>query len=75
MFTVDRDAFIAWTHGILLERNAQEHIIVEDDIAHEKAESILARGEKVYLLSGNKVVSYLQLADEGFQEFEHKETN
>lgn len=75
MFVVDRESFIAWTHGILLERDARGQVVVGDNISHERALEILNGGGKVYLSTNNEVISYIRLTEDGYQEFTFEEIN
>jgi hypothetical protein len=75
MFVIDRNSFIVWTQGILLTRNASGHVVVGDNVVHEQTMEILESGEKVYLSVNNKVVSYIRLAEDGYQEFIFEEIN
>lgn len=75
MFVVDRESFIAWTQGILLERNARGQVVVGDNIANEQAMEILESGGKVYLSVNNEVISYIFLTKDGYREFEFEEIN
>jgi hypothetical protein len=60
MFTVDRSGFIAWNGGILLKREDNNFIVVNDRECQE-ADSALERGELVGLREKGEIVSYMKL--------------
>jgi len=68
-FNVDRDQFIAWTQGILFERNAKGEIFAVNELQCQEAENILHEGGEVYLRVGDELVSKIKLTDDlGFVE-------
>lgn len=61
---VDRESFIAWTQGVLLERDADGTMVVGDDIRNEQAEYALEKGETIGLTVGGKLVSTMSYDSE-----------
>lgn len=62
---VDRQSYIAWCAGWLLDRDQYGHVIVGDNTDHVAADAAIARGETVYLAVHGKVVSELATAQDG----------
>ena len=67
-YIVNRKAFIAWSQGILLDRDASGQCVVGDNIAHEQAEAAMDRGEEITLTVGGYAVSTMRLTDAGYVE-------
>lgn len=70
MLVVNRQDFIAWTEGILLERDAEGVCRVGDREIHEKAKQALDRGETIALAEQGNIVSCMQLIEDEYVEFE-----
>ncbi len=70
MVVVNRRDFIAWTEGILLERDAMGTCRIGDREIHEKAKQALDRGETIALTEQGNIVSYMQLVVDEYLEFE-----
>jgi hypothetical protein len=66
--TVNRNSFIAWTQGILLDRDSKGSVLVGDDIKNELAEKALKEGKPIWLTDGGKIISQMKLDINGFQE-------
>lgn len=66
--TVERDQFIAWTEGILLDRNEEGEVLIVNELACSRAEKAMEQGETVYLTQDGKIVTKMHLAPEGFIE-------
>lgn len=60
-FTVDREQFIAWTEGILLDRNEKGEVLLVNEKNCKEADDRLNNGEEVYLTVGNEIVSKMYL--------------
>lgn len=68
MLTVDINQFEMWMEGTLLYRDTQKMVAV-NEIACEEAENALLRGEKVYLMRGNRLTgTYIVLENDAFVE-------
>lgn len=76
MFVVDRDSFISWTQGILLDRDNSGKCVIGDNIAHEEAQERLDKGEIVGLSVKGVIKTTIQLVDEAYREkmFQHNES-
>jgi hypothetical protein len=70
MITVDRDSFIAFTRGVLLDRDRECRVLVGDDMRNQLAVAALERGETVRLKSGDRVVSEVREINGVFTEYE-----
>jgi hypothetical protein len=70
MLVVDRDDFIAWTRGILLERSREGACLVGDKKIHQQAKEALDDGETVGLTRAGRIVTHLRLVGDRYQELE-----
>jgi hypothetical protein len=70
MLVVDRDSFMAWMQGILLERDAEGYVLVGDSVDNERAEDALEKGETIGLTVDGRLVSTLRDAGEEIVEEE-----
>lgn len=61
MLIVDRESFIAWTEGVLLDRDENGKVIVGDDIKNVRAEAVLEKGKIIGLTVAGKLVSTMSL--------------
>jgi len=68
MITVNRNNFIAWTQGLLLDRAGDKILSIGDDVAHEHAAAALDNGETIALTIRGEVVSTMRLEDNGYTE-------
>lgn len=68
MIIVDRNSFIAWTEGILMERAGDKILKIGDNIKHEEAEEALNQGEKIGLTVKGELISTMSLTEHGFSE-------
>lgn len=58
MQTVDREEFMNWTQGILLNRDKHKKVIV-NELDCKLAEEALKNGETIYLTKNGKIVSIM----------------
>jgi len=58
---IDRDAFVAWSLGILLERYPSGHIVIGDRAEHSEAQRLMDSGEVIGLLVGGELFSTMAL--------------
>lgn len=72
MLIVDRDSFIAWTEGTLLERRIDGTFVVGDDETNERAEKALEAGETIGLTIGGRLESTMAF-DEAQGDYVEKE--
>lgn len=68
MFVVDRDSFISWVQGIMLDRDSSGNMIIGDDIRNEEAHERLLKGEDIYLSDCGEIVSKIRNTGEEFLE-------
>ena len=64
MHTVDRYSLMAWTEGILFDRDIMGHCSIGDGIDGEHIEDLLEAGETVFLTSNAEIVSAIYLNKE-----------
>lgn len=64
---LDRDSFIAWTQGVLLDFKHGVGV-VGDNINHERAEQVLREGGQVFLTINGEPVSELVETEEAYEE-------
>lgn len=69
MIVVDRDDFIAWSQGILLDRKSDGSTTVGDRSIHEKAKDAMDKGEIIALTMAGRIVSYMKVEEESYEEF------
>ena len=67
MIHVDRDEFIGWTEGVILERVGLD-VFVPDEAACEAAHRALARGETVILMRNREPYSRIMSDGEVYVE-------
>ncbi len=63
MFIVDRNQFIGWTQGILLERNPDGSCFAVNEIMCEKAQKRLEQGEEVGFTIDGELTSKIKMLD------------
>lgn len=69
MLIIDRKNFIAWTEGILLDRDEHGRVcVVGDNEIHERAVAAMDAGETIGLTVGGKIVTSMRLTDGGYEE-------
>lgn len=61
MLIIDRESFIAWTEGVLLDRDENKKVLVGDDTKNVRAEAALQKGKIVGLTVAGKLVSMMSL--------------
>ena len=67
MQTVDRNVFIVWTEGFLLDfKNGKGVVVPEADCL--AAQEALDRGEKIGLTRKGKIVTYMVATSDGYYE-------
>ena len=66
---VERDQFIAWSEGVLLDLNLLGAVVVNEALA-EAAQAALERGEVVGLTKDGRLVSTMRLHKDAFIEEE-----
>lgn len=64
MIIVDRDSFIAWTQGILLDRKADGTFVCGDNELNKEAEEALKNGKTIGLTVEGRIVSTMSLDEE-----------
>ena len=67
IFIVDRQQFIMWTQGVLLKREGDE-VIAVDEIACGKAQEYLDSGGKIFLTVDGEVVTAVEKTKAGYVE-------
>lgn len=70
MLVVDRDDFMAWSRGILLERSKEGACLVGDKKIHQRAKEALDEGETVGLTMAGRIVTHMRLVNGRYQEIE-----
>lgn len=60
---VDREQFIAWSEGVLLDITPDHHLVV-DEQACIKADEALQRGETIFTVVDQRLFSTLTLNEE-----------
>jgi hypothetical protein len=65
---VDREMFIRFSEGILLDRDAKGNVLIVDEALCNKALDALERGEKVFLRVGDELISEMTIKDECYTE-------
>lgn len=67
MIIVDRNSFIAYSEGILMDFHEGKGV-VGDSLKNEEAEAAMERGETIGLMVGGELVTTMKLEDGGFVE-------
>ena len=65
---VNRNSFIDWTKGILLDRDAYGICVVYDDNKNQEAMNLLDAGEVIGFEVKGELVSIMKLENNGFVE-------
>ena len=68
MLIVDREKFMLWSQGILLE-NKRGRCIVADNADHDEAEKRMNDGETIGLAHKGVIVTKMKLTEDGYSEF------
>lgn len=68
MFIVDRNQFIGWTQGILLQRNPDGGCFVVNEIMCEEAQKRLEKGEEVGFTIKGELKTKIKMIDDQYVE-------
>jgi hypothetical protein len=67
MFIVDRNQFISWTQGILMDRH-NDNVLVVNSTKCQEVKNKLDMGEKIGLTINGELITTMIMTDEGYIE-------